>query len=101
MIKPISPDEIPIQKALDLPDKVIECWNSMIARAYSEGSARITLTDASAELQNLFGKTHSEIRKLGYLDIEDVYRAEGWRVKYDQPGFNETYEAFYVFSKRR
>lgn len=101
MVKAISPDEIPVQKVLDMPDEVIECWNSMIARAYSGGSARITLKEASAELQNLFGKTHSEIRKLGYLDIEDVYRAEGWKVLYDSPGYNETYEAFYVFSKRR
>lgn len=101
MVKPISPEDIPYQKAIDLPDEVLECWNSMIARCYSSGSSRITLKEASAELQALFGKTHQEIRKLGYLDIEPIYRAEGWKVEYDQPGFNESYEAYFVFSKRR
>ena len=62
MVKPITPDDVPIQKAIDLPDEVIECWNSMIARYHSGGSARITLKEASAELQALFGKSHTEIR---------------------------------------
>jgi len=101
MVKPISPEDIPVQKAIDIPDEVLETWNSMIARAYSGGSARITLKEASAELQSLLGKSHSEIRKAGYLDIEEIYRAEGWKVVYDSPGFNESYEAYYVFSKRR
>lgn len=101
MIKPISPDDIAAQKANDLPDAVIGCWNSMIARKYSGGTARILLSEASRELQLTVNKTHNEIRELGYLDIEDLYRAQGWRVNYDQPGYNESYPAYYEFSKRR
>lgn len=29
----------------------------------------------------------------GWLDLEDIYRDEGWTVEYDSPGYNETYEA--------
>ena len=34
-IKPISPDKIVIQKLEDLPDDVIKCWNSVIARKWT------------------------------------------------------------------
>lgn len=32
-----------------------------------------------------------------HLDVEDVYRAAGWEVTYDKPGYNETYDATFTF----
>ena len=37
----------------------------------------------------------------GWLDVEEAHRAAGWRVEYDKPAYNESYDAFFVFSKRR
>ena len=36
-----------------------------------------------------------------WLDIEPLFRKEGWSVFYDKPGYNETYTAFWNFSKRK
>jgi hypothetical protein len=99
MVKPISPDEVATQKVKNLPDNVIGAWNSMIARKFSSGSAIILLKDIKSELYAATGQT--DLRDLGYLDIEEVYRAVGWSVEYDQPGYSESYDAYYVFKKKK
>ena len=100
MVKPISPDAVADQKKKDIPDIVMETWNSNIARNYRSGSSIIALTDIKNALCAVTGKTRNEIRTLGYLDIEDIYRAAGWSVFYDKPAYNETYEAYYTFKKK-
>lgn len=35
----------------------------------------------------------------GWFDVESSYRRVGWRVEYDKPGYNESYEGFWKFSK--
>lgn len=35
-----------------------------------------------------------------YLDVEDIYRKEGWKVVYDKPAYCETYEPTFTFSKK-
>lgn len=41
------------------------------------------------------------IYKKGWLNVEEAYREKGWDVTYDKSGYNETYRALFVFSKRR
>jgi hypothetical protein len=36
-----------------------------------------------------------------WLDIEDTYREQGWTVEYDSPGYNESYDAYFVFSHQK
>ena len=36
-----------------------------------------------------------------WLDIEPLYEDIGWKVTYDKPGFNETYEATFTFDKKK
>lgn len=33
-----------------------------------------------------------------WLDIEDIYREQGWRVDYDKPAYNENYQASFTFA---
>lgn len=37
----------------------------------------------------------------GLLDFEKFYVQRGWRVEYDKPGFNESYEPTYTFSPKK
>ena len=99
MVKPISPDEVVGQKLKDFPDIVMETWNSMIAQKFSNGSATILLKHIRDALAVATGKTPHQVRELGYLDVENIYRKAGWSVYYDQPAYNETYDAFYIFKK--
>jgi hypothetical protein len=36
-----------------------------------------------------------------WMDVEPVYRKAGWKVDYDRPGYNESYEAHYTFTERK
>jgi hypothetical protein len=100
MVKPISPDEVATQKSKDLPDIVMETWNSMIAQKFSNGKSEIHLKHIRDALAVATGETPFRVRELGYLDIEEIYREAGWSVVYDQPAYNETYDAFYIFKKK-
>lgn len=46
------------------------------------------------------GLKRSDIFENHWLDFEDAYRASGWGVEYDKPGFNETYQARFIFSPK-
>ena len=35
------------------------------------------------------------------MDFEDLYRKSGWSVSYDKPAYNENYDAFLIFNKRK
>jgi hypothetical protein len=45
------------------------------------------------------GMERAEVFSKHYLDFEDVYRKQGWKVYFDRPGFNESYTATFTFSK--
>jgi len=46
------------------------------------------------------GKTRDEVFDKGWLNIEPMYRAAGWKVVYDKPAYNESYEPTFTFTKR-
>jgi hypothetical protein len=100
-IKPITPDEIVEQKIRDLPDAVIEAWNRIIAQRYTGGSVIIMQDDVVEALLPLAGYDRGLIFNEGWLDIEELYRANGWKVEYDRPAYNESYRASFKFSRAR
>jgi hypothetical protein len=101
MVKPISPDEIVGLKKTIFPDAVIETWNLVIAKNYIEGSSRFTQDEIMAALVETLKYDRATIFDLKYLDVEDIYRAEGWSVEYDRPGYNESYAANFTFRKKK
>jgi hypothetical protein len=99
--EPISPDQVCAAKEKLLPPEVIEAFNELIAKRWN-GSAStfsqnsvINLISTKLDLEN-----REIIFKEHLLDVEDIYRAKGWRVTYDKPGYNETYPATFTFRKR-
>ncbi|SRR6266581_4402026 len=108
-VKPISPDQIAVEKRKHVPDAVIEVWNKLIAEKFSNGSALIYLEEAVKALENIATEpgvdspvtvSRCHIYGSGWLDIEPIYREAGWIVDFDKPGFNETYKATYFFKKK-
>ena len=105
-MKPIAPSEMSAAKVL--PDGVIKALNECIVSAWNGHEAIVKLKDAidSIEVEccydcdgdRVIGR--AEIFKLGWLNIEGAYRAVGWKVEYNQPGYNEDYyDSFYRFTK--
>lgn len=106
MTRPIAPRDVAGEKSRVLPDAVVETWNRLIALAYVDngagrGYARVSQSAAIEALLPLVPEGHLQpkqyIHKSGWLDIEAMYRARGWQVKYDRPGYSETYQPVFEF----
>ena len=96
MLKPISPNDVVLARVF--PDEVIQAFNELITQNYSHGRAVLSQAAIVERLMEL-GIPRPAIFEKGFLDVEDVYRAEGWFVDYDKPGFNESYEPTFYFSR--
>lgn len=99
MVQPIRPDEI--DQKDNIPEFVLVVFNELIAKNYRNGRAEIYQDDIVDELLRRSPEPLSrrEIYDNHWLDIEDVYRASGWKVEYDSPAYNESYRAFFIFKK--
>lgn len=112
MIKPISPNEVMKYKENIIPDYVFGAFNHLIALKF-DGSKSvikqdevITLiiqfarkTDNRLNFSDQIGKFKERLFEDKMLDIEPMYRKEGWVVEYDKPAYCENYEAFWTFKK--
>ncbi|ETX13554.1 hypothetical protein OCH239_09755 [Roseivivax halodurans JCM 10272] len=101
-IAPITPDEV-ATGAGAVPDVVLAAFNGLLAERARNGRSRFTQNEVIARIQEGVEAAGSKISRQEifakhYLDVESIYRAAGWQVRYDAPGYNESYEAFFEFS---
>lgn len=98
-IKPISPSEVK-DKANQIPEYIIEVFNNLIARNFRNGKAIVFQKDVKQEIGqiSIANITYEAIIANGWLDVEELYEQAGWTVSYDKPGYNESYDAYFVFS---
>ncbi len=89
---PITPDEANVGHCI--PSVVFDVVNTLLSR----GSTVLTQSEV-VRLIEASGIRRHDIFDNHYLDFEEAYRAKGWSVVYDKPGFNETYEACWRFSR--
>jgi hypothetical protein len=94
--KPIKPDKIAEAKLQYFPEIIFETFNKLIAENYSNGSAIIYEEDIVDRLI-VSGITSDEIYDRGYLNVEEVYRVEGWKVIYKKPVYDDDYAASFTF----
>ncbi len=97
--KPIKPSDVAAAKTATIPPEVFDVFNALITENWDGSSAVVRQDDAAARVRARFpGKN---IYALRWMDVEPAYEKAGWRVVYDKPGYNETYEASYTFYKKR
>jgi len=101
-MKPITPEEALREKETSLPNFVIEAFNKAIVEKYSQGTSTV-LQDRVIEIMRSLspGLLKTEIFEKNYLDVETVYRKNGWDVEYDKPGFDENYEPRFIFKAKK
>lgn len=100
-IKPLTPGELPAHQLKQLPESVIQCWNDIIAEKWDPSSKRsyVRQDDAVKYILNKHPDvTRAQVFDNHWLDIEDIYREQGWKVVYDKPHYSENYEANFTFS---
>ena len=100
MSKPITPDEVGAAKVVHTPAAVFDAFNAEIAKEFTSGAAKVK-QNAVMERLVAGGLQRSEVFVMGWLNIEEAYRAAGWQVEYDKPGYNETGEAYFTFRPAR
>ncbi len=95
---PIRPDEVINARLNSMPDEVFEAFNQQISQSFDGRRAVVKQKDVIKVLKQK-GFQEEQVFKNGWLDVEGMYRKAGWSVKYDKPGYNEDYDAYFEFSK--
>lgn len=99
-IKPIKPSEIAEGKASVIPDYVFDVFNREISKAYADGRS-VVVQNAVVDALVKRGHDRNAVFNCGWLNVEESYRAAGWDVEYDKPGYNESGEAKFTFTPLR
>lgn len=100
-IEPIKPDDAEDTRNASFPSEVIQAFNNAIIANLRNGVAKFKCKSVAAAIANSMGTTVETIYANHWMDVEPVYRAQGWDVEYDKPGFNETYDAIWIFKKSK
>ncbi len=98
MTKPISPDALDGWKP-PIPAGVFEVFNKLIVDNWDGREATISQDEARDAVAKALNISTEEVFKKKYLDVEKHYRAEGWEVLFDKPGYCENYNAYWKFTK--
>lgn len=93
--QPINPADV---KPANVPDAVIEAFNTLIQHYWDGKQARFKLSEAVTRIADEMGCNPADVYSKQYLDIEPLYRQVGWAVEYDGPAYNESYPATFTFS---
>jgi hypothetical protein len=100
-VKPISPKEVIGHKQKIIPDEVILQFNDIIAEKFNNGRSYFKQNEIVERICKAMEVERDVVFKKHYLDVEGIYEKVGWKVEYDKPGFNETYEANFTFTVKK
>lgn len=106
IVKPMKPDEVLDRKIETIPDAIFEAVNAMIALKWNGSEATFRQDDLLKKYFEISKETddRATLDKLydnHQMDFEDAYRREGWKVEYDKPGYNESYEPTFTFKVKK
>ena len=103
-VKPFSPQDAAANQITEIPDEVIEAVNTLLASRYRNGGIGILLKEIVELACKNFernGKPVPSTREMfakKWFDVEPAFRKAGWKVSFDKPGYNETYESNFTFT---
>lgn len=100
-MKPLSPQEVQEQKQAGIPDEVYQVFNTLIIEDWDGHGAVVRQDTAVNKIVEVMKVSRHDIFKRGWLNVERAYIKEGWKVEYDKPGYNESYEATFTFTKMK
>lgn len=97
---PIKPEDAHPENK-EIPEFVFEAFNELIEKNLKGKTAHIYQDDAVQLASEKSSYTRADIFNRGWMDVEPHYEAAGWKVHYDKPGYNESYPAYFEFTKPR
>ena len=96
---PLTPEEMR-EHASPIPGAVFDVFNALLAI----GAGIRPVTIMQPEVEHKLRQHNIDIKEAfekHWLDVEAAYEAAGWTVKYDKPGYNESYEPSWTFTPKR
>ena len=97
---PISPENVENLKLESIPDAVYDVFNELILENWDGTSSTVMQETVVLCIADRLGILREEVFSRKLLNIEGAYRKKGWSVTYDKPDYNESYKAYYEFTKR-
>lgn len=97
---PIKPDDVEKAKIRAIPEEVFEVFNALIVREWDGRQSIVKQDEAAERIAKTLQISEEEVFSLHYLDVEQAYREAGWSVKYDKPGYNESYPSTFHFKRK-
>ena len=92
MTNPITPSEVLAARCLG--NVIRETINNLITQEFNGTYAYIKMSQIENNVQVQGVILPPKVATL----IISEYQKAGWNVKWDNPGFNETYDAYFTFS---
>jgi hypothetical protein len=93
--KPLSPSEVHTKAGSKIPEEVIGIFNDLILENYDGKKSVVKQKDAITRIQIALG--HLDVN---WLNVETMYENVGWKVVYDKPAYNESYDSTFTFSRQ-
>ncbi len=93
-VKPITPEQLKVDQVA-IPDFVIKYLNELISEAFEGDSAVLLQQDIREGLSNFSDAPFNP----KWMNFEPEYREAGWSVALHKPSPEESYPAYYVFSR--
>lgn len=101
MSKALSPQEAIVRFKNEVPEPVLEAWNSVIVSNLrvqgGKVSSQFTLDELANKVTSAMNVNRSEAVDKGWLSLEDIFRDRGWKIDRDTPGYNESYPTRFTF----
>ena len=80
-----------------IPEEVYDVFNDLIAKNLYGKQATVRQSDIIGSICSKMGLCRGDIN-MKWLNVESTYESKGWKVEYNKPGYNESYEATFTFS---
>jgi hypothetical protein len=98
MTSPITPQEVQLKRKKVFPKEIIDVFNSFIILNWNGQKSVVKQSSIINYIKAKMDITDEEIFDKHYLDIEEIYKEVGWVVEYNKPTWDETFEAYFVFT---
>lgn len=92
----IKPEDIKSKIEADVEHVV----DDLLQKRWDGRSAVLTQSEIITALMDKMGVSRQYVFNKKLLDFEQAYRDVGWHVYYDKPGYNESYEPTFTFTKK-
>lgn len=102
-VKPISPKQANVDFKSALDPLMIKAVNNLLTKDAHSNFIRIKQKDIVAEYKRLHtvnGTEPLDVFKTNQLEFEDIFKEAGWKVSYDKPGWDESYDPAFDFEAK-